>query len=157
MSTSEETPQPTFVQPKPYKVDLEAGKTYYWCACGESKTQPFCDGSHKGTGIKPKKIVVDESKTYFLCGCKYTHNELGFCDGVHRKEEGIRKYNEFLLKANGSLKQENEAALSEQLKLKNELKSAERKQTIANVVAVLSTALVVVGIASKYLNTFSKH
>ncbi|KAI8137124.1 iron-binding zinc finger CDGSH type-domain-containing protein [Fennellomyces sp. T-0311] len=109
-SSQEKAPEPTFVQPMPYKVHLEPGKEYYWCTCGESKNQPFCDGTHRGGPFKPKKIVVEEAKTYPLCGCKFTHNEQGFCDGTHRKEEGIRKYNEFLLKANGKLKEEHEKA-----------------------------------------------
>lgn len=92
---------------------------------------------HRAAGeFKPKKITVDEAKTYFLCGCKYTHNEQGFCDGTHRKEEGIKKYNEFLLKANS--------------KLKDEIAQAQRKQKVANVVAGLSIAFVLVSAAIKY-------
>ncbi|KAI9362874.1 hypothetical protein BD770DRAFT_418471 [Pilaira anomala] len=126
-SSSENKPiEPVFVQAKPYKVDLVPGKN-----------QPFCDGSHRAAGVfKPKKITVDEAKTYFLCGCKYTHNEQGFCDGTHRKEEGIKKYNEFLLKANS--------------KLKDEIAQAQRKQKVANVVAGLSIAFVLVSAAIKY-------
>ncbi|GAA5809779.1 hypothetical protein MFLAVUS_003192 [Mucor flavus] len=146
MSSSEaekKQPEPVFVQAKPYKVDLEPGKEYYWCSCGESKNQPFCDGSHRAAGVfKPKKITVDEAKTYFLCGCKYTHNEQGFCDGTHRKEEGIRKYNEFLLKANS--------------KLKTDLAQAQSKQKAANIVAGLSVALIAAGIAAKYLHLCKK-
>ncbi|KAI9142703.1 iron-binding zinc finger CDGSH type-domain-containing protein [Paraphysoderma sedebokerense] len=47
-----------FVQPRPYKVDLEPGKDYWWCSCGRSRNQPFCDGSHKGTAFTPKKVTV---------------------------------------------------------------------------------------------------
>lgn len=98
---------------------------------------------HRAAGVfKPKKITVEEAKTYFLCGCKYTHNEQGFCDGTHRKEEGIRKYNEFLLKANS--------------KLKTDLAQAQRKQKAANIVAGLSVALIAVGIAAKYLHLCKK-
>ncbi|KAI8367519.1 iron-binding zinc finger CDGSH type-domain-containing protein [Radiomyces spectabilis] len=150
-------PQPTFVQAKPYKVDLEPGKDYYWCTCGESKNQPFCDGSHRAAGqFKPKKITVDEAKTYFLCGCKYTHDQQGFCDGTHRKEEGIKKYNEFLLKANNKLKEEKETFLKAQQDLKVQLEAAQKKQTIANIVAVLSTGLVAVGIFAKYFALVNK-
>jgi len=67
----------------PYNVHLEPGKTYKWCSCGKSKTQPFCDGSHKGTGIKP--IIFTNYKTqvqFSICGCKYTRSP-PFCDGSH--------------------------------------------------------------------------
>ncbi len=67
----------------PYKVDLEAGKTYYWCQCGRSKDQPFCDGAHKVTDIKPVVFNPETSKTVFLCGCKQTLNP-PYCDGKHR-------------------------------------------------------------------------
>ncbi len=68
----------------PKAVELEAGKTYAWCACGHSSNQPFCDGSHKGTGITPKMMKAEESKTAYLCMCKQTSNP-GFCDGTHSK------------------------------------------------------------------------
>lgn len=65
-------------------VDLETGTEYWWCACGRSKSQPFCDGSHEGTGITPKSFTVDKSKGYALCQCKQT-GKAPFCDGTHRK------------------------------------------------------------------------
>ncbi len=69
----------------PIVADLEAGKTYYWCACGESKNQPFCDGSHKQKGeFSPVKIVVEEPGKKALCVCKQSGNK-PFCDGSHRK------------------------------------------------------------------------
>ncbi len=71
----------------PYKVDLEAGKTYYWCQCGRSQDQPFCDGAHKVTDIKPIMFKPDTSKTVFLCGCKQTLNT-PYCDGTHRTLKG---------------------------------------------------------------------
>lgn len=109
---------------------------------------------HRAAGeFKPKKITVEEAKTYFLCGCKYTHNEQGFCDGTHRKEEGIKKYNEFLLKANNKLKIEKEQI---QTDLQLQLAKAQRKQKIANVVAGLSAALVIVGIVTKYAHLCKK-
>ncbi|KAI8335590.1 iron-binding zinc finger CDGSH type-domain-containing protein [Blakeslea trispora] len=147
-TTNEKAPEPVFVQAKPYKVDLEPGKEYYWCTCGESKNQPFCDGSHRAAGqFKPKKITVDEAKTYYLCGCKYTHNEQGFCDGTHRKEEGIKKYNEFLLKANNKLKAQHE---EEKQAWEAKLGQAERKQKVASLMAGLSATLLAVGIYIKY-------
>ena len=66
----------------PKDVFLESGKDYYWCACGRSKTEPFCDGSHKGTGIQPLVYRVISSKTVFLCQCKQTKNP-PICDGSH--------------------------------------------------------------------------
>ncbi|KAG2198772.1 hypothetical protein INT47_010558 [Mucor saturninus] len=154
-STAEiKAPVATFVQPKPYKVDLEPGKDYYYCTCGESKNQPFCDGSHRAAGkFKPTKITVDEAKSYFLCGCKLTGNAQGFCDGTHRKEAGIKKYNEFLLKANHQLKMEKEQI---QTDLAIQLAQAQRKQKMANVVAGLSALLLVAGVATKYHTLFCK-
>jgi CDGSH-type Zn-finger protein len=66
-----------------YKVTLEPG-TYWWCACGHSKKQPFCDSSHKATEIKPIKFEVTEKKRYSMCGCKHT-KKAPFCDNAHRE------------------------------------------------------------------------
>jgi len=66
----------------PMAVEIEAGKTYAWCACGESSNQPYCDGSHKGTDFVPKVFKAEESKTAYMCMCKQTNNP-GFCDGTH--------------------------------------------------------------------------
>lgn len=72
----------------PYGVRLEEGKTYYYCTCGMSKTQPFCDGSHNGyniangTNFEPLVFTAAETKTVWLCGCKQSNN-LPFCDGTH--------------------------------------------------------------------------
>ncbi|MCC2112209.1 MAG: CDGSH iron-sulfur domain-containing protein [Hyphomicrobiales bacterium] len=74
--------EPVIAQKEPYQVDLEEGKSYAWCACGRSKAQPFCDGSHKGTGFVPHVWKADESKTVWLCGCKRTDGK-PFCDGTH--------------------------------------------------------------------------
>ena len=68
----------------PFGIDVEAGKKYFWCACGRSGTQPFCDGSHKGTEFNPVKYEASESKTVFFCGCKCTGNQ-PLCDGSHNK------------------------------------------------------------------------
>ena len=79
--------EPRIAQRGPYAVELEAEKTHYWCQCGRSKTQPFCDGSHAGTDFQPKVFTVTETKTYYLCGCKHTGNG-PFCDGSHDKIDG---------------------------------------------------------------------
>ena len=75
---------PVVAQKAPYPVDVEAGKTYWWCACGLSKKQPFCDGSHTGTGLTPLAYEATESKTLWFCGCKATANK-PLCDGAHTK------------------------------------------------------------------------
>jgi CDGSH-type Zn-finger protein len=71
-------------QKAPYGVDVEKGKTYYWCACGRSKNQPYCDGSHQGTGIEPVAFTAEETEKAWLCGCKKSANP-PFCDGTHNK------------------------------------------------------------------------
>ncbi|MEO9575203.1 MAG: CDGSH iron-sulfur domain-containing protein [Tateyamaria sp.] len=75
---------PKIAQKAPYPVDVEAGKSYFWCACGQSANQPFCDGSHKDTGINPHKYTAEESKKVFFCGCKASENK-PLCDGSHSK------------------------------------------------------------------------
>ena len=67
----------------PIAVELQPGK-YAWCACGKSQKQPFCDGSHKGSGMSPQLFEITEAKKYFMCNCKHTHNA-PFCDGTHNK------------------------------------------------------------------------
>jgi CDGSH iron-sulfur domain-containing protein 3 len=74
---------PVVAQKAPYVVDVEAGKTYYWCSCGLSKNQPFCDGSHKSTDLNPVPYTATESKKVAMCGCK--HSKTGqLCDGSHK-------------------------------------------------------------------------
>ena len=63
-------------------VDVEQGKSYYWCSCGKSSKQPFCDGSHKGTTFAPLPYKADQSKKVFFCTCKLT-KDLPLCDGSH--------------------------------------------------------------------------
>lgn len=66
----------------PIVTELQPG-TYWWCACGRSKSQPFCDGSHKGTDFQPQEVVITEPKRVALCTCKRTH-KMPFCDGSHK-------------------------------------------------------------------------
>jgi CDGSH-type Zn-finger protein len=73
---------PKIVQREPYVVEVTEGKTYSWCACGMSKNQPFCDGSHSGSGLSPVIFKATTTKTLSLCGCK--HSKKGhLCDGTH--------------------------------------------------------------------------
>ena len=73
---------PVVAQKSPYSADVEAGKSYWWCACGQSKRQPFCDGSHKTTAFTPVEYKAGETKTVWFCGCKNTH-AAPLCDGSH--------------------------------------------------------------------------
>ena len=68
----------------PIKIDVEAGKTYYWCSCGKSANQPFCDGSHKGSEFSPMPWTAETDGAKFFCACKQTNNA-PFCDGSHAK------------------------------------------------------------------------
>ncbi|BAE52811.1 CDGSH iron-sulfur domain-containing protein [Paramagnetospirillum magneticum] len=74
---------PVIAQKAPYPVTVEAGKTYHWCACGRSKAQPFCDGSHKGTGLAPVAYTPDKAGTAYFCGCKASKAP-PLCDGTHK-------------------------------------------------------------------------
>jgi CDGSH iron-sulfur domain-containing protein 3 len=68
---------------KSIKLELEPG-IYYYCTCGESENQPFCDGSHAGTEFEPIEFAITEKKKYSLCTCKHTE-KAPFCDGYHKK------------------------------------------------------------------------
>ena len=67
----------------PIKVSLELGKDYWWCACGRSAKQPFCDGSHKAVGLAPLKYTAQKDGDHWLCACKSTRNS-PLCDGTHK-------------------------------------------------------------------------
>ena len=73
---------PLIAQKGPYSLTLKPG-TYWWCACGRSKTQPFCDGSHKGSGLEPVKFEITQEAPVSLCGCKHSTAQ-PYCNGRHR-------------------------------------------------------------------------
>jgi CDGSH-type Zn-finger protein len=73
---------PKVAQKSPYEVQVTEGKNYAWCACGLSKKQPFCDGSHSGTAFAPHVWKAPKTETVWLCGCKHTKGT-PFCDGTH--------------------------------------------------------------------------
>ena len=75
--------EPTIAAKAPNKVALEAGKDYWWCSCGRSSKQPFCDGSHKGSEFAPQKFTAAASADYWLCACKHSAKS-PFCDGTHK-------------------------------------------------------------------------
>ncbi len=75
--------EPNVAQRFPYVKQEEAG-TKWWCACGQSKNQPYCDGSHKGTEFTPVKVEIESEKRVVWCGCKHTENK-PFCDGSHSR------------------------------------------------------------------------
>jgi CDGSH-type Zn-finger protein len=74
--------EPIVAKKSPYVVELEAGKNDYWCSCGRSKSQSFCDGSHQGSNFEPVKLTVEDTKKAGLCGCKHTKNS-PYCDRAH--------------------------------------------------------------------------
>ena len=76
--------EPVIARKSPFGTEVEEGKSYWWCACGLSKEQPFCDGSHKGTGLEPSKYTAEKSGTVYFCGCKNT-KDTPLCDGTHSK------------------------------------------------------------------------
>ena len=75
--------QPNIAQKSPYRMEVEAGKWYWWCACGKSASQPFCDGSHRGSGFTPIEFKATEDGTIPFCGCKMSNGKPR-CDGTHR-------------------------------------------------------------------------
>jgi CDGSH-type Zn-finger protein len=75
--------EPVIAQKAPYPVDVVKGESYWWCACGRSANQPFCDGSHQGTDITPVEWVSDKDGKAWFCGCKATKSPT-MCDGSHK-------------------------------------------------------------------------
>lgn len=75
---------PVIAQKAPFAVTVEAGKSYWWCACGKSQKQPFCDGSHKGGEFKPQEFKATVDGAVWFCGCKNSKNG-ALCDGSHKK------------------------------------------------------------------------
>jgi len=77
--------KPVRASDTPFAVEVEEGKNYFWCSCGQSEKQPFCDGSHKGSEFSPVKFTATESTKMFFCGCKLTESQ-PMCDGSHKKK-----------------------------------------------------------------------
>ena len=71
-------------QKAPFQETVQQGKTYFWCSCGKSARQPFCDGSHKDTGFEPVKFTAEKDGEVYFCGCKATAKQ-PMCDGAHNK------------------------------------------------------------------------
>ena len=76
--------EPIPAQKAPYGMEVQAGQQYFWCACGRSKTQPFCDGSHKGTSFTPLEFKPETAGKVFFCTCKRSA-KMPLCDGSHKK------------------------------------------------------------------------
>ncbi|MFQ5534315.1 MAG: CDGSH iron-sulfur domain-containing protein [Sphingomonadales bacterium] len=71
------------IQKEPFAVEVEEGKTYFWCTCPHSSKQPFCDGSHNNTDFAPIAFTAEKSQTVYVCGCKAS-DSMPFCDGAHQ-------------------------------------------------------------------------
>jgi CDGSH-type Zn-finger protein len=80
---SDAAPQPVIAQKAPYPVEVEAGKSYWWCTCGKSSKQPFCDGSYEGGAFGPMKYTAEKDGKLWFCGCKAT-GRAPLCDGRHK-------------------------------------------------------------------------
>jgi CDGSH-type Zn-finger protein len=75
---------PTIAQKGPYATSVSAGAVYWWCACGKSKKQPFCDGTHQGSSFVPVKYEANKDGTIYFCGCK-SSGQAPLCDGSHQR------------------------------------------------------------------------
>lgn len=75
--------EPDIPQKEPYAVEVEQGRSYFWCRCGKSAKQPFCDASHKGTEFTPVRYKAEKTGTVYFCGCKRSGNA-PLCDGTHK-------------------------------------------------------------------------
>ena len=78
-----EMPEPTIAGRAPIAIDVEAGKTYYWCSCGRSSNQPFCSGAHRGSEFEPIAYVAERSGRVYFCACKHSA-KAPLCDGTHK-------------------------------------------------------------------------
>ncbi|MSR00385.1 MAG: CDGSH iron-sulfur domain-containing protein [Gammaproteobacteria bacterium] len=76
-------PTPVIATRTPLPVEVEAGKAYYWCTCGQSSKQPFCDGSHRGSEFTPLKYEATATARLWFCGCKHSA-KAPLCDGTHK-------------------------------------------------------------------------
>lgn len=76
--------QPVIAQKSPFAVEVTAGESYWWCSCGKSAAQPFCDGSHEGSSFTPVEYKAEKSETVYFCGCKHSANG-AICDGSHQE------------------------------------------------------------------------
>jgi CDGSH-type Zn-finger protein len=74
---------PQIAAREPIPIEIKAGQSYWWCACGRSKNQPFCDGSHKGSEFSPKEFKVEADRTVYFCRCKHS-GKAPLCDGTHK-------------------------------------------------------------------------
>ncbi len=75
-------PDSVMARTGPHEVEVEAGQKYFWCACGRTKTPPYCDGNHSGTGVIPVMWVAERNEVVYFCGC-HRSGMLPFCDGTH--------------------------------------------------------------------------
>ncbi len=75
--------EPDIPQKEPYAVEVEQGRSYFWCRCGKNARQPFCDASHKGTEFTPVRYKAEKTGTVYFCGCKRSGNA-PLCDGTHK-------------------------------------------------------------------------